>query len=158
MERPTCATCPYFNKDQRRCHYNPATVVIEPQDAFDCDTRSVFPEAHPDSFCGRHPDFHAYSLTYQQSMALAKCVCGHEERGLVISRCRDCPSQVCKQCGVHYMTGLSCKVCSARLEKEREAVEHRYKEIRRAKKEKEKREARNAKRRLQRSLAKKGKR
>ncbi len=54
MNRPTCKTCPYF--DRGFCQRNPPQVTTTETGPF----YSRWPEVTEDDFCGEHPQFPAY--------------------------------------------------------------------------------------------------
>jgi hypothetical protein len=71
MERPTCATCPYYDDEESTCHRNPPVAIfaiIKETDGSGGDrgwgeldgSGSVFPAMDDDEWCGEHPDFPAY--------------------------------------------------------------------------------------------------
>jgi hypothetical protein len=55
MDRPTCATCPYWDEDAL-CRRYPPRVIVNPPEG-DCESyqEAVWPLMEADEWCGEHP-------------------------------------------------------------------------------------------------------
>ncbi len=67
MERPTCATCAYWDDATGDCHrLAPLPVWVENFPNEGNTHQVIWPETEPDDWCGEHPDFPAYIQSRQK--------------------------------------------------------------------------------------------
>lgn len=52
MKKPTCKTCPYYEKRGTTCHKNMPCITADEGREY-----TSFPDVHDDEWCGEHPDF-----------------------------------------------------------------------------------------------------
>ncbi len=67
MERPTCETCPYYNRGEIECHRN-APVPSNSTD----NVPAYWPFTNHDDWCGEHPDFPIYIAELKLDRMAAK--------------------------------------------------------------------------------------
>lgn len=83
MNRPSCASCPYFHQPKgnfwAECRLNPPTLSVYSVKRADrsgyaielgssVQNSSGWPETNADEFCGQHPHFPAW-IEHQQTIA-----------------------------------------------------------------------------------------
>lgn len=70
MDRPTCKTCPYWDHVEGvragTCRRHAPKAFTDP-DGTEISTFPCWPDTHDVEFCGEHPDFPEYVITFQAS-------------------------------------------------------------------------------------------